>query len=56
MAASESFFEAVLDLPRPATALMCSSELGLLGAISPIRSSNRKPLAQVIMPGRFDLY
>jgi LacI family transcriptional regulator len=45
MAASESFFEAVLDLAKPATALMCSSELGLLGAISALRKRH-------LIPGR----
>lgn len=43
MAASESFFESVLDLPIPATALMCSSELGLLGAISALRKRGLVP-------------
>ncbi|MDX8481557.1 substrate-binding domain-containing protein [Mesorhizobium sp. VK24D] len=43
MAASEIFFESVLDLPKPATALMCSSELGLLGAIAALRKRGLVP-------------
>lgn len=43
MAASEAFFESVLALPAPATALMCSSELGLLGAVSAMRRRNLSP-------------
>ena len=43
MAASEAFFDSVLALPNPPTALMCSSELGLLGAVSALRKRNLVP-------------
>jgi LacI family transcriptional regulator len=43
MAASERFFGSVLDLPDPVTALMCSSELGLLGAISALHKRDLVP-------------
>jgi LacI family transcriptional regulator len=43
MAASESFFERMLDLPIPPTGLICANELGLLGAISALRKRNLAP-------------
>ncbi|GLS21019.1 LacI family transcriptional regulator [Labrys miyagiensis] len=45
MAASEKFFERMLDLPMPPTGLICANELGLLGAISALRKRN-------LLPGR----
>jgi len=43
MAASESFFERMLDLSPPPTGLICANELGLLGAISALRKRNLQP-------------
>lgn len=52
MAASESFFERMLDLPIPPTGLICANELGLLGAISALRKRNLAPGRDVSLISR----